>query len=189
MILQQIIYNTSAGIRTFICILLGLYIYASHTDARASSGVELAGDVLLYLLPTTGAALTLGHKDLDGAIQLSGSVAATVAITYTLKHAINAKRPNGEGKSFPSGHTSISFSSAEFMRKRYGWQYGVPAYALASFVAFSRVDSRNHHARDVIAGAGFGILSSFLITRPYKNWQVQAENSGSYYGLNVSRLW
>lgn len=161
----------------------------SHMHTHASSDVEVAGDVLQYLLPATGAALALVHKDGDGAIQLTSSVATTMAVTYALKYGVNAKRPNGGNQSFPSRHTSLSFSSAEFMRKRYGWQYGVPAYALASFVAFSRVDSDNHHARDVIAGAGIGIISSYIFTRQYKNWHIQPVNSGSYYGLNLSRFW
>jgi len=32
----------------------------------------------------------------------------------------------------PSGHTAISFSPAEFLRKRYGWEWGLPGYAAAS---------------------------------------------------------
>ena len=75
------------------------------------------------------------------------------------------------------------------MRKRYGWKYGIPAYALASFVAYSRVESREHYPHDVIAGAGIGILSSFIFTRPYKGWQVQADVGGGYYGLRFSRQW
>jgi len=87
----------------------------------------------------------------------------------------------------PSGHTSISFSSAEFMRKRYGWEYGVPAYAAASFVAYSRVESRQHHPADVIAGAGIGIVSSYIFTKPYKGWKVEADVGEKYYGVRLSR--
>ena len=42
------------------------------------------------------------------------------------KYSLDERRPNGGKESFPSGHTSISFSAAEFMRKGYGWEYGVP---------------------------------------------------------------
>ncbi len=40
---------------------------------------------------------------------------------------------------------SISFASAEFVRNRYGWRYGLPAYVLASFVAYSRVEANQHY--------------------------------------------
>jgi len=73
------------------------------------------------------------------------------------------------------------------MRKRYGWGYGVPAYALASFVAYSRVEAREHYAHDVIAGASIGIASSYIFTRPYKGWHVQADADGRYWGIRLSR--
>ena len=73
------------------------------------------------------------------------------------------------------------------MRKRYGWEYGIPAYAAASFVAYSRVEANEHYPHDVIAGAAIGILSSFIFTRPYKGWNVQAEAGGGYYGIRFTR--
>src|SRR5205085_9776549 len=132
-----------------------------------------AGDVLQYVLPATAAGLTLGYKDGKGALQLGESAAVTLGATYTLKYAVDETRPNGGDHSFPSGHTSISFCSAEFMRKRYGWEYGVPAYALASFVGYTRVESKQHHPLDVVAGAAIGILSSYIFTRPYHGLSVQ----------------
>lgn len=170
-----------------VCVLLMLFIY--NVEISASSEVEIAGDVLQYVLPSAAAAMTLGYKDRQGALQFGASTVTTLAATYGLKYAINEKRPNGGKHSFPSRHTSLSFTSAEYMRKRYGWKYGVPAYALASFVAYSRVESRNHHAHDVIAGAAIGILSSYFFTQPYKEWVMQVESSGNYYGLRFSRMW
>jgi len=81
----------------------------------------------------------------------------------------------------------ISFSAAEFMRKRYGWEYGVPAYATASFVAYSRVASREHHPQDVVAGAGIGILSSYVFTRPYQGWHVSVEGDTKSFGVRLAR--
>ncbi len=120
----------------------------------AADWIQSSGDVLQFVLPVTAGGLTLAYQDGPGALQLGESLAVTLGVTYALKYSINERRPNGGSESFPSGHTSISFSAAEFMRKRYGWEYGVPAYALASFVAYSRVESREHYAHDVIAGAG-----------------------------------
>jgi len=164
-------------------------LFVCNVETRASSEIETAGDVLQYVLPSSAAALTLGHKDHWGALQLIGSTGATLGVTYGLKYTFNARRPNGGRQSFPSRHTSLSFSAAEFMRKRYGWEYGLPAYALASFVAYSRVESRNHYAHDVIAGAAIGILSSYIFTRPYKGWNIQAESGGRFYGVRLSRRW
>ena len=73
------------------------------------------------------------------------------------------------------------------MLKRYGWQYGVPAYAAASFVAYSRVEAGDHHPHDVIAGAAIGIVSSYIFTKPYMGWHIQPDLGGRYYGIRLSR--
>ena len=119
-------------------------------------------------------------------MMLSG-LTVTLGVTFALKYSIDAKRPNGDGQSFPSAHCSISFSAAEFMRKRYGWEYGVPAYAAASFVAYSRVESGQHYPRDVVAGAGIGILSSYIFTKPYKGWNVSVAGDTKSFGVRLSR--
>ncbi|PYM14240.1 MAG: PAP2 family protein [Verrucomicrobia bacterium] len=151
--------------------------------------MELAGDVLQYLLPATAAGLTLGYKDGEGALQFGESAALTLGVTYGLKYSIDEKRPNGRRHSFPSAHSSISFSSAEFMRKRFGWEYGLPSYAAASFVAYSRVEAREHYPRDVIAGASIGIVSSFIFTRRYKGWDIELDVDRNHYGISLSHAW
>src|SRR5436190_23845504 len=115
-------------------LLLGLHGaifagFAAILPVQASDGVETAGDVLQYVLPAAAAGMTLAYRDGEGALQFGESAATTLAATYGLKYAINEKRPNGGHQSFPSGHSSISFTSAEFIRKRYGWEYGLPSYA------------------------------------------------------------
>lgn len=177
------------GFRALLPLPGALWWLAASVSAFAGDGIELAGDVLQYVLPATAAGLTLAHKDGKGAVQFGESAALTLGATYGLKYAIHETRPNGGSHSFPSAHTSISFSAAEFVRKRYGWEYGIPAYAAASFVAYSRVEAGQHHPQDVIAGAGIGILSSFIFTRPYKGWHIQAEAGGKYYGLRLSHVW
>lgn len=154
----------------------------------AGDAVHDAGDVIQFVLPATAFGLAVGYRDCKGAQQLGESLAVTLGATYALKYSIDARRPNGGGQSFPSGHTSVSFSAAEFMRKRYGWEYGVPAYAAASFVAYSRVDSREHYPQDVVAGAGIGIVSSYIFTKPYKKWQVSLEGDTRSFGVRLARF-
>lgn len=155
----------------------------------ASDGIKQAGDILQFVLPGAAASMTFLHRDFDGAVQLAESEALTLGVTYGLKYTVNEKRPNGGNNSFPSGHTSVSFSAAEFMRGRFGWEYGIPAYALASFVAYSRVEAREHYAHDVVAGAGIGILSSYLFTKSYKGWSAQLQGDSKNYSMQLSRSW
>ncbi len=170
--------------RFTVILLLAAAPWATFSAADAQ---RRAGDVLQVVLPATAGAVTLGHRDGKGARQLVESLALTLGVTYALKYGIDAKRPNGGGQSFPSGHTSVSFSAAEFMRTRYGWRYGLPSYAAASFVAYSRVASRYHHTRDVIAGAGIGVLSSAIFTRPYQGWQMRIEGDARHLVVGMTR--
>ena len=58
--------------------------------------------------------------------------------------------------------------------------FAVIIVALASFVGYSRVESREHYAHDVVAGAAVGILSSCLFTKPYRGWNLELE-AESYF--------
>ena len=156
-------------------------------QTRAGDNIKSTGDILQLVLPATAGGLILAYNDGEGAVEFTESVALTLGTTYVLKYTVDERRPNGGTESFPSAHSSISFSAAEFMRKRYGWEYGLPAYAAASFVAYSRVEAGEHHPRDVIAGASIGIVSSYIFTRPYKGWWVQADSDGKFFGLRLTR--
>lgn len=166
-----------------------LLCFAVGAPVQASDGIETAGEVLTLLLPATAAGLTVGFMDTKGMLQLGGSAALTLGVSYGLKYTIDETRPNGHDRSFPSNHASLSFASAEFMRKRYGWEFGIPAYVAATFVAYSRVESKEHYAHDVIAGALIGIASSYLFTRPRQGWHIQPDVGLQYYGIRLSRAW
>lgn len=157
--------------------------------AGAVDATEQAGNVLQLVLPAAAAGATAAHRDGTGTWQLAESLALSMGTTYALKYAVDEQRPNGGGQAFPSGHSAIAVSSAEFLRRRYGWGFGVPAYAAAGFVAYSRVEARQHQAHDVLAGAAIGMLSSWLFTRPYHGWEVAAEAGDRYCGLRLCRAW
>src|SRR5437867_3085874 len=106
-----------------LAVVFGIAQYAALDCCRLSAAdtIETAGDILQFVLPATAAGLTLGYRDGQGALQLGESLAVTLGATYALKYTVDEQRPNGGSHSFPSGHTSVSFSAAEFMRERYGW--------------------------------------------------------------------
>lgn len=174
-----------------------IVLAALGTLNSSAEAIELSGDVLQFALPAVAMGATLGHRneedgrlwDRTGSLQFVESAALTLGVTYALKYGLDTTRPNGSPHSMPSGHTSISFSSAEFLRKRYGWEWGVPAYAAASWVAYSRVESNQHHPQDVVVGAGIGILSSYVFTRPYQGWNVSVMADTQSAGLIFSRNW
>lgn len=172
-----------------VWLFIMLFVLSTGVDVQAGGSVESAGDALRFILPASAAVLTIVFKDGQGAWQLGESAVLALGVTFGLQYTINEKRPNGESRSFPSGHASISFASAEFVRNRYGWKYGLPAYVFASFVGYSRVEANQHYTHDVVAGAAIGILSSALFTRPFEGWHIQAEGDHNYYGVRLNRTW
>lgn len=166
-----------------------LLCFIADNDVQAYDNIELAGDVLVVALPIAATALTLGFKDKQGTLEFAESAVIAMSTTVALKFTVDKTRPNGDNHSFPSGHASMTFVSAEFVRKRYGWELGVPAYALAMFVAYSRVEAGRHYTTDAIGGAAIGIVSSYLFTQQYKGWNIQPEAGDSYLGIHISRRW
>lgn len=68
-------------------------------------------------------------------------------------------------RSFPSGHTSSAFLSAEFMHQELKDTYPVISclgYMAATSVAVIRLIKNRHWLRDVLAGATVGIITTKL---------------------------
>ncbi len=105
------------------------------------------------------------HDFYDRAFIMATAYLTEVVLTQTVKHVVHSPRPDNplETNSFPSGHTATAFVGAELVRREY-WDdspvYGITAYVVATGVGVLRVYNERHWATDVIAGAGFGILSA-----------------------------
>ena len=80
-------------------------------------------------------------------------------LTAAIKQSTRRSRPEGAGFSFPSGHTAVTFASATVLQRHFGWKAGLPAYAVATYVATSRVQMKRHYLSDVAFGAAVGIVS------------------------------
>lgn len=90
----------------------------------------------------------------------------TQATTYGLKYSIRRDRPDGtSGYAFPSGHASTTFATASVLEAHFGWKFGVPAYALATYVAASRLRENRHYLSDVVFGAALGMAAGRSVTR------------------------
>jgi hypothetical protein len=85
-------------------------------------------------------------------------------LTVGMKQATRRTRPEGSGFSFPSGHTTMAFASATVLQRHFGWKVGVPAYAVASYVAASRVQMKRHYLSDVAFGAALGIVAGRTVS-------------------------
>jgi len=84
--------------------------------------------------------------------------------TYAIKFAVNRTRPNGDPRSFPSGHASAAFATAMVLQEHYGWKVGLPFFAGATYTGLSRISADKHWASDVVFGAAVGMASARTVT-------------------------
>ena len=165
-------------------LFLVLIFYNFSSLSAQNEVVEDAGDIILFALPAATLATTFIMGDTKGSWQFTKGLLLTEAVTYGLKSSINKQSPDmSNNDSFPSGHTSTTFQSASFIHRRYGFKYSIPAYALAGFTAFSRIDAKKHDGWDIFVGAAIGIGSSYLFTTEYQREHMQLtfnSQEGSY---------
>lgn len=157
----------------FNLIFLAPYTSQGQVIPKNSQTVESSGDIILFALPTTALASSILLKDYQGTWQFTKGFLLNQAVTLGLKYAINKDRPFKSGHyAFPSGHTSITFQAASFIHLRYGLGYGIPAYMLAGWTAYSRINATRHDGYDILAGIVVGVGSSLLFTSPWKEKNI-----------------
>lgn len=145
-----------------------LCVPCAVVNAQPRSAVETSTDVLMFVPGAVGAGVALFRGDSKGFWQLAESGATAVAASYLLKYTVKKERPDGsDKKSFPSNHTAVAFAGAAYLQRRYGWEWGAPAYAVGAYVAWGRLYAERHDFWDVLAGAAIGVGSAYLYTRPF----------------------
>lgn len=171
---------------TSVATAIALWIGVASPAAASDKGWNDAGSIARDALVVAAFGVPAVQEDWDGVLQAGGSVGVAVGVTYGLKEVFPERRPDGsDNKSFPSGHTSVSFAAAATLQNRYGWKVGVPAQIVAAFVGLSRVEAKKHHVHDVLVGAAIGEASGFLITRK-ANDRIQVFPWGDTKGGGVA---
>lgn len=136
--------------------------------------VDRSTDVLCLAPAATGLVKAIVEKDRKGVLQLTLSTATGIAVNYGLNACIKKNRPTmplqsswSDCHAFPSTHSMAAFDGATFLMRRYGWKWGVPAYAVSCYVAWGRVHAGKHDWWDVVGGAVVGAGSALIYTRPF----------------------
>lgn len=122
--------------------------------------VQIGGSLLTYAAGRLADKPAIAHIGGD----LVRSQLLAQGVTQAIKLSTRRTRPDGTALSFPSGHTASVFASATVLERHYGWKVGVPAYALATYVAASRLSENRHFLSDVIFGASIGIVAGRTVT-------------------------
>ena len=142
------------------------------------------------LVAISGLFVAIGYARNNPVWRLTGlrgwaAHAVTAILAQGLKHGIGRPRPRLHREeefftgpniesgldSFPSGHASASFAVAAVVARCHpalAW----PAYAMAGFVAVTRVFRGSHFVSDALAGMVLGLVVGTLAATPVLEWKA-----------------
>ena len=151
------------------------FIQTLHTLVldKIMVGVTKLGDVGILWIILTAILLIIPKTRRTGGVMLVALVVQTVLCNVILKNLFARTRPYDVNTtvqllvpklhdfSFPSGHTSASFTavSALYFSKDKLWK---PALILACLIAVSRLYLYVHYPTDVLGGLLLGVLSGYI---------------------------
>ncbi|MDB4291792.1 phosphatase PAP2 family protein [Maribacter sp.] len=137
----------------------------NHFDVPVDDYTRYVPIALMYTADIAG--VEAKNHWFDQTKNLAISMVLTDVLTKLLKTNIYKVRPNGfNAKSFPSGHTSIAFSTGSVLYEEFKDTSPIIAYSgygLATATGAFRLMNNKHWISDVMVGTGLGILVTKLV--------------------------
>ena len=132
----------------------------------------LGTSVITYVVGRAGDHPRVKHLggDLMEAALLSEGITQGIKVMVRRDRPLREDGTRASGYSFPSGHSAVTFAAATVLQQHLGWKAAVPTYAVASYVAMSRLHDNRHFASDVAAGAAEGIIIGRSVTWHGRNF-------------------
>jgi len=164
----------------------GKWIGAAYVQAASAIGLYVVGR---YVLPhKEGESRTnkVSHLGFD----LLRALAVSQAVTQGIKVAVQRDRPTGECCAFPSGHASAAFAAASVIERHLGRRGAWPTFAIASYVAASRLADNRHYLSDVLFGSAVGIASGWTVVGRHgrENFMLAPVPVPGGFMISVSRV-
>jgi membrane-associated phospholipid phosphatase len=117
---------------------------------------QVAGSIATYAWGRIFAQPKVSHFGMD----LIQAQIMTEVFVEPLKLATQRLRPDGSDHlSFPSGHSAVTFATATVIERHLGWRKALLGYAVATYVATSRLHDDQHWLSDVVFGAAVGTVA------------------------------
>jgi hypothetical protein len=174
----------TTGRKGAIAVFLAATLTASPAFA-ASKALREAGNAFTYALPAAAVGVTLWHRDWKGLGEFAVAAGLTFGSAYALRQIVRERRPDGSDfHSMSPPDLALADSSADYLWNRYGWQYGVPAYAGRFVVSFALSDAKKNHWYDTVASGALAFGINYAIVTRYHPQQryrvsVQPEPGGA----------
>ncbi len=148
--------------------LCAAILAAASPAVAADAGLRKAGNILDIALPVSAAGVALAHRDWKGFGEFVVAAGLTVGTTYALRELVRIRRPDhSDFRSFSPPDLALADSSADFLWDRYGWQYGIPAYAARFVSSYALTDNKKNHWYDTVASAAVAYGFNYAIVTRY----------------------
>jgi hypothetical protein len=139
-----------------------------------SSEVQIGVSVGLYMIgryivppdpqqPVTEGVSPRTNKWSHMGLDLLRAQIESQAYVQAIKVAVRRDRPTGVCCSFPSGHAATAFAAASVIERHLGYRFSLPAMAIATYVATSRLHDNQHFLSDVVFGSALGTATGWTI--------------------------
>ena len=148
--------NSSAAGNFFVA---GKWIGSAYVQGGTAVGLYVVGR---YVLPhAEGEPKTnkVSHLGFD----LLRALVVSQVMTQGIKVAVQRNRPTGECCAFPSGHSTAAFATASVLERHFGYRGAFPTFAVAGYVAMSRLHDNRHYLSDVLFGGALGVASGWTV--------------------------
>jgi hypothetical protein len=130
--------------------------------ANLGGGIAVAGMTVGFF---SAGRFSHGDRFRATTYDLSQAIIVNGVWTQLFKFTIRRERPDGSNRqAFPSGHASNGFAAATTLARHYP-KLAIPGYAVATYIATSRLAANKHHFSDIVAGAGLGFGVGRLVVR------------------------
>jgi hypothetical protein len=133
------------------------------------------GEGIDFALPAAAAGIAIYKHDWVGVGDLLEASVLTVGTAYALSHVVVERQPDGQPHSFPSVDSAIGASGSSFLWARYGWEYGLPAFAIKQVAGYSLDKAKQGHWYDSIASSAIASGFSYFITPRFSKYKIYTE--------------
>jgi hypothetical protein len=151
---------------------LGQSVQKETVEEKPLGSFSKVGDIsgqmvpnIIYIGAFYGMAAYYGNEAFSKkAEHMFKSTFYAAGTTTVLKYVARERRPDSNNRdAFPSGHSTTAFAFAAVVGTEHEWYWALPAYGLATLVAYSRINDNKHQLHDVVGGAFIGLTYGLSI--------------------------
>lgn len=153
------------------------FVQSHRSDSWQRPMEVVSGKSRAVLVVGAAAAVVSGTAGRAFAAEAAVALVPVNLAVEALKWTVNRERPDGDrhraNSSFPSSHAANAFTVAAVLARRYRWRGGIPGWALAALVAYSRMYLDRHWFSDVLGALVLALAAAPLAAWLLERWRTR----------------